>query len=145
MEKVGEVTAVYGNTVEVTFCTDKDCGACHVCDGGDKRTVLRLTGTASVGDYAVVELPGATVLKASLLAYVLPIVGLLGGMAAGNLIAGSAPAAAIGGALGLILCLLAVWLTEKKRQQSPQWKPVLKQVLPRELYEKKEGKQEEPS
>lgn len=138
MEKVGEITAVHGSMLEVTFCRPKDCGHCHACEGGQKPTVVRVAGEGRVGDYASVQLPGSTVFKASLLAYALPIGGLFAGMLLGQMIRPDQPiAAAVGGAAGLGLSLLAVFSTEKIRASSARWKPVLTKVFPRELYEPK--------
>ena len=80
MQKIGEITAADRGTLEVTFCRPEDCGHCHACDGGQKPTVLRLSSAGqacSVGDFAEVELPTGTVVKASLLAYALPLLLLL--------------------------------------------------------------------
>ena len=130
MEKMGVITATGKGLLDVTFCAVKDCGACHACDGGQKQTVVQVQGEASVGDYAVVDLPASTVVKASLLAYVLPIVGLLGGMAIGNQLSSSPAAAALGGGIGLIATLSAVWITEKHRQRSAKWHPTLVRIIP---------------
>ena len=139
MDKVGEITGKQGGMLEITFCRPQDCGHCHACDGGAEPTVLRLRGEGQVGDYAVVSLPGSTVFKASVLAYIVPIVGLLGGMALGSALGGeNSLGVAVGGAAGLALTLGAVWLTERFRRQSPRWQPTLTQVLPRSLYEKNE-------
>ena len=138
MEKTGIVTAVNGGLLDITFCSDQDCGQCHACDGGQKRTVVQVRGSAEVGDYAVVELPVSTVVKASLLAYALPIAGLMAGMLVGNAVSSSPAGTAVGGGVGLLLCLAAVWLTERGRQHSRKWQPSLVRVLPAELYTSKE-------
>lgn len=141
MERIGEITAMDGNVAEVTFCREKDCGECHACDGGQKRTVLHLPlngMTASVGDLACVELPTGTVVKASLLAYALPIAGLLGGMGLGALLApGNQAITALCGFVGLALTAGIVFMGEKRRRHSAAWQPVLIRVLPGAGYGKK--------
>ena len=138
MEKVGEITAVRGRQLEVTFCRPQDCGHCHACEGSQEPTVIRVEDEGRVGDYASVQLPGSTVFKASLLAYALPIGGLFAGMLAGRLIRPeNALISALGGVIGLAASLLAVFLTEKGRAGSDRWRPVLTKVYPRELYESK--------
>ncbi len=145
MEKIGEITAADRGMLEVTFCRPEDCGHCHACEGGQKPTVLHLSSqghSCSVGDFAEVELPTGTVVKASLLAYALPVAGLMGGMALGSL-SGNAMAA-IGGAIGLCACLAVVFLTEKKRRNNPKWQPTLVRVIPRTwLSAKTENETEE--
>ncbi len=138
MEKTGTVTSAAGGMLEVTFCSTQECDHCHACDGGQKRTVVRVKGDARVGDYAVVELPVSTVVKASLLAYAVPIVGLMAGMLIGSQVSVSPAGTAIGGGAGLLLSLGAVWLTEKGRQHSTKWQPTLVRVLPADLYAKEE-------
>ena len=131
MERVGEVTAVYGELLEVTFCRPADCGKCHACSGNRAQMQVLLKGEASIGDAAVVDMPAETVMKASLMAYVLPLAGLLGGAAVGGVCFGGDLAAAITAILGLGVSLAVVGLTEKKRRSDPAWQPVLKQVLPK--------------
>ena len=137
MEKIGEITAVKGGALEVTFCRPDDCEHCHACDGGQKRTVVTVVGEGQVGDYAAVELPTGTVVKASLLAYALPLAGLLGGMALGSAL-GTSVLAAVCGLIGLGITGGIVALTEKKRQANPKWQPVLVRVLPRAWYQHNE-------
>lgn len=69
MERTGTITAVSGDTLEVTFCRPGDCEKCHACIGGEKKHVLLVKGEGHVGDAAVVSLPEQTVVKASALAY----------------------------------------------------------------------------
>ncbi len=138
MEKVGEITAVRGDQLEISFCRPQDCGHCHACEGGQQATVIRIEGQGRVGDYASVRLPGSTVFKASLLAYALPVGGLFVGMLIGRLLRPEQPmVSAVGGLAGLGISLLAVVLTEKARARSEKWQPVLTAVYPRELYQTK--------
>ena len=143
MEKVGEITGIRNGQLEISFCRPKDCGHCHACEGGQKPTVIRVDGEGRVGDYAAVELPTATVAKASLLAYAVPMGGLLLGMLAGKAIGGGGVAGtAIGGGVGFALCVATVAVTEKARRASPKWQPKLTKVFPKELYENEKGDQE---
>ena len=65
MEKTGEVTAVHGDWLEITFCRPSDCEKCHACGDGPKKATIKVKGKANLGDTAVVSLPTQTVLKAS--------------------------------------------------------------------------------
>ncbi|MBR6030080.1 MAG: SoxR reducing system RseC family protein [Clostridia bacterium] len=139
MERIGEITAVNGDRLEVTFCRPEDCGHCRACDGQEKRTVVSVKGSGAVGDLAAVELPTGTVVKASLLAYALPMAGLMGGMLLGYaLFPANMAAAAIAGAVGLAVCLAAVRVTEKGRRESTAWQPTLNRVIPQSMYRKAE-------
>ena len=142
MEKVGEITGIRGGKLEVSFCRPKDCGHCHACDGGQRPTVILVEGEGRVGDYAAVQLPTGTVAKASLLAYAVPIGGLLLGMLAGQAAGGGSVAGtAVGGAAGFGLCVAAILLTEKGRRRSDKWQPKLTKVFSKELYEDAKGDQ----
>ena len=110
MERTGTITAVSGDTLEVTFCRPGDCEKCHACIGGEKKHVLLVKGEGHVGDVAVVSLPEQTVVKASALAYLLPLAGLFIGMLLGALVAPQSETAgsAIGGVIGsVVIGLLA--------------------------------------
>ncbi len=131
MERLGEVTKVEGKWLEITFCRPSDCDKCHACIGGSKTMTLRLQGTANVGDKALVEMPASTVTQASLIAYGIPLAGMLAGMFLGDAVLpleGSL-GALIGAAVGLIIPLIALFFTEKKRRKNPKWYPQLKRII----------------
>lgn len=132
MERTGEVTAVKGEWLEVTFCRPADCEKCNACGIGQKQSSLMVRGKASLGDQAVVSMPSSTVMQASLLAYVLPLIGLLAGLFAGMALFPQAENAAglVGALIGLIIPLLFVALTEKRRRQSSRWQPTLVKIIP---------------
>ena len=127
MERTGTITAVSGDTLEVTFCRPGDCEKCHACIGGEKKHVLRVKGEGHVGDAAVVSLPEQTIVKASAMAYLLPLAGLFAGMLPGALIAPQSETA--GSAIGLAAALIGLTATEKKRSQSGKYAPKLLRVI----------------
>ena len=131
MERLGEVTAVDGQWLEITFCRPSDCEKCHACMGGDKTMTLRLKGEAQVGDKALVTMPDATITHGALLAYALPLAGMLIGMLAGDefLPLQGSLGAIIGAVAGLGIPLLYLLATEKKRRENPKWNPQLKRIL----------------
>ena len=131
MERLGEVTKVDGKWLEITFCRPSDCDKCHACMGGNKTTTLRLQGQAKVGDKALVSMPDNTITQASLIAYGLPLAGLLIGMLAGDAVypASNSLGAFIGACIGLALPLIALIATERKRRHNPKWSPQLKRII----------------
>lgn len=131
MERLGEVTRVDGKWLEITFCRPSDCEKCHACMGGDKMTTLRLEGKANVGDKALVELPASTVTQASAIAYGLPLAGLMIGMFAGDKLIPleNSLGALIGAAVGLILPLTYLLVSERKRRTNPKWTPQIKRII----------------
>lgn len=132
MERTGEVTAVQGQWLEITFCRPADCEKCHACHGGQKTTFLRIRGEAKVGDYAVVSMPENTIYRASLIAYALPLAGLVIGMMLGETILPdrNSLGGVIGGVIGLAIPALIIRLTEKKRQESRRYQPELIRIIP---------------
>lgn len=132
MERTGEVTAVRGDMLEITFCRPADCEKCKACHGGEKVTQILIPGKASVHDLAVVEMPMKTVMHASALAYGLPLAGLLGGLALGAALfpQNSDVAGILCGLAGLGVTLGAVRLTEAFRRNDPRWKPRLIEIIP---------------
>jgi len=131
MERLGEVTKVDGKWLEITFCRPSDCDKCHACMGGEKTTTLRLEGTASVGDQVLVEMPASTITQASLLAYMLPLAGLLIGMLVGDKLIPleNSLGALIGAVIGLAIPLAYLLVTEKKRRSNPKWTPQIKRII----------------
>lgn len=132
MERMGEVTAVRGDSVEITFCRPADCEKCGACHGSRAQMQITVKGEAQVGDFAVVDMPASSVVKASALAYVLPLGGLLLGVAVGSLLfpVQESLAGVIGGAIGLAVTLSVVAATEKKRRSDPAWSPKLLRIIP---------------
>lgn len=132
MERMGEVTAVRGDSVEITFCRPADCEKCGACHGSRAQMQITVKGEAQVGDFAVVDMPASSVVKASVLAYVLPLAGLLLGVAVGSLLfpVQESLAGVIGGAIGLAVTLSVVAATEKKRRSDPAWSPKLLRIIP---------------
>ena len=104
---------------------------CHACIGGEKKHVLLVKGEGHVGDAAVVSLPEQTIVKASAMAYLLPLAGLFIGMLLGALIAPQSETAgsAIGGVIGLAAALIGLKATEKKRSESGEYAPKLLRVI----------------
>lgn len=132
MERIGEVTRVDGKWLEITFCRPSDCDKCHACMGGNQTTTLRLQGKAKVGDKALVSMPDSTITQASLIAYGLPLAGLLIGMLAGDAFipAEHSLGAVIGAAVGLVIPLIGLIATERSRKNNPKWCPQLVRVIP---------------
>lgn len=135
MQRTGEVTAIHGKMLEITFCRPSDCEKCNACHGGQKVTTIHVEGKANLGDAAVVEMPTKTVVQASVLAYGLPLAGLMLGLVAGAVFFPDKAdiAGVLCGAAGLGLMLLAVRLTEGFRRD-PRWKPQLVEIIPKQEH-----------
>ena len=133
MERIGEVTAIHGEYIQITFCRPADCEKCNACHGGKAKTTLTLKGKANLGDAAVVQMPVKTFMQASAMAYVMPLVALLAGMFIGAaLFPAKQDIAGLAGALvGLGVALAALKITEAARRKDPRWQPQLVEIIPK--------------
>ena len=132
MVRPGQVTNIKNDRLEVTFCRPEDCARCGGCEGGKRETVLWVKGAAAIGDTVFVEMPDRIVTAASLLAYALPLAGLMGGMVLGTVLFPDHQTAAgiAGGLIGLGIAVAAVALGEKKRRGDPGWQPRITRIIP---------------
>lgn len=132
MKRPGEITDVKNGMLLVTFCRPEACQTCGACEGGKRQTRIWVKGNGHVGDIAVVDMPDSMVIRASLIAYGLPLLFLLLGLVAGTLLFPDNDVAAILGALlGLGLSLILLKVTERYRAGQPQWSPEVTQIIPR--------------
>ena len=133
MERTGEVIEVSGKYLIVQFCRPSDCEKCGACHGGKSQTQIQVEGDARVGDQVTVEMPSSRVLKASALAYVVPLAGLMGGMFLGTALPLSTRLdqnmlALIGGLIGLGAALGIVKLCDRRLKNQKDWQPRLVRV-----------------
>lgn len=123
MLRTGRVVAVEADRVSVCFERPEACARCGACAGRRHQTVASIPGSARVGQTVDVEMPDAQVVKASLLAYVLPLGMLLLGVLLGARLFAQE---ALGAALGVVL-MLSSWgvlrLIEKRMRSARAWQP----------------------
>ena len=130
MRQPGEITESKNGMLEVTFCRPEACAACNACEGGKKEHKIWVRGEGRVGDIAIVDMPERMVVKASFVAYGLPLAGLLLGMVIGNTLSGGNDLfTLIGAGTGLIISLAVLRGTEKLRAGKEEWNPRLVDVL----------------
>ncbi len=94
MVNTGTVVRAEENQLTVVFDRPEACGDCHACSRGSERcakhTVV-IPGRASVGDEVEVEIDDGHVALASVLAYTIPLLGLILGLACGVLLGRVSP------------------------------------------------------
>ena len=102
----GTVVALDGDRAVVRFARGsmcKHCGACLAIGEKEMELHVKNTENAAVGDAVIVELAPKSIVSASMLAYVFPLLALLLGIWSGLSVFGE-----LGGILlGLVCCLLA--------------------------------------
>ena len=130
MRQPGEITESKNGMMEITFCRPEACASCKACEGGKKEHKIRVRGEGRVGDIAIVDMPDAMIVKASAVAYGIPLIGLLAGMAAGYTMSGGKDLfSMIGAAAGLAVSLAVLKITEKRRAGKEEWNPRIVEIL----------------
>lgn len=119
MTNKGIVTAVDGEMLTIVFERHEACGDCHACHHGSTdcaKHTIRLKGKADVGDRIVVEMDDSHMMAASAMAYMVPFVGFIAGLAGGYLLSGAVPS--VNGelitALGAVVGTAAAYLLMRK-------------------------------
>ncbi len=124
MEKTGVVTEIKNGLLTIQFDRPEACQHCQACDGSKHKATIQIPGEAQVGDAVTVSMPDGQVAKASLLAYALPLAGLILGLVIGYLLGGDI-AAVLGAAVGLAVCFLILKLLDGRLQKDERWTPRL--------------------
>lgn len=114
VEECGRIVAIDADAVWVETAAASGCGRCQEAGGCGQNSIFRMLGdrrrqlkvasrgmSASVGDAAVVGVPAGALVRASLVAYLVPLLGLLAGaLLAVTVAGGSDLVAIIGGLIG---------------------------------------------
>ncbi|NLD52444.1 MAG: SoxR reducing system RseC family protein [Clostridiales bacterium] len=131
MLRTGRVTREAQHGVEVCFERLAACHGCNACGREKKSTTVFVYGKASVGDTVSVEMPDAQVLRASLLTYLLPLAGLLGGLMAGSAVAsGKDGVVVLSGLVGLAISVLLLKEVDRRLAKRTAWQPRIVEVNP---------------
>lgn len=115
------------------------CGAkghCHGGAGGEKTVEALNDAGARPGDRVVITVPSADFLRAAFQVYMVPVLGILAGAAAGQLLGGrfgdpgpAGSAAGIGGLAGAILSIAAVRLWRRANPAVGGLRPRVAKIL----------------
>ena len=141
IEEQAIVISSEAGIAEVEIVRRSTCGACSARSGcgvslldrvlGRRPQRMLLADKLSVrpGDEVMVGIPEAALLKAAVAAYMVPLVGLLGGAIAGDLVWGGAAAGQglplLTGAVGFAAGLLGTRLYSRRLAADPRWRAVL--------------------
>jgi len=128
MLRTGKVVAAENGILEVCFERPEACAHCGQCGGQKGETLVKIPGSVPVGRWVDVNMPEGQVLKASLLAYALPLLMLLGGLALGSLLFEQEVLWAVTGIGAMGLSWLALRLLEKGLRKKKNWQPAIVNV-----------------
>ena len=129
MVKTGKVVSCYSGSVRVCFERPEACAKCGQC-GDIRETLVTLKGTAAPGDMVEVFLPEGQLLKYTLAAYVIPLVGLLLGLFLGKLLFGNETGEIITALCLGALTAIPVVMYDRRVQKSGKGVPRIIKVHP---------------
>ena len=123
MLRTGKVVAVSDGMLEVCFERPEACAHCGACGGQKEETLVRIPGDVPVGRWIDVDMPEGQVLKASLLAYVIPILLLLGGIALGSVLFEKEALWAVTGLASMAVSWFVLRWVDHKTRAKKNWQP----------------------
>ena len=127
VEQTGEVIEVKKGMLTIRFDRPEACQHCNACKGEKHQALIEIPGQAEVGDRVTVSMPEGQVAKASLMAYAIPLAGLVLGLMLGWGLGGEVPAI-IGAALGLAGSIVVLRINESRLRRDSRWTPQLMSV-----------------
>ena len=131
MVKFGQVTAYNEKTgvATITYIRPEACAKCGACGGLSQTGSIDLKADCKVGNWVKVVLPDSRFMTATLIAYIIPLIGFLAGLFIGSALSGGNELWALAGSLlGLGICLLGMKKNEKRIAGKPEWTPHVAQV-----------------
>ncbi len=131
MIKFGQVSAYNEKTgvATITYIRPEACARCGGCSGLSQNGSIDLKADCKAGDWVKVVLPDGRFMTATLIAYIIPLIGLLVGLFIGNAVSGGNELVALCGSLiGVGVCLIGLKWNEKRIAGKPEWTPHVAQV-----------------
>lgn len=126
MIRTGIVKEKRGDRLRVCFERPSSCEGCRGCaKGRSRRELITVFGQAEIDDIVDVRMPDGQVFKASVLAYALPLCGLLAGLLLGFYLGVRDFIAVLTGFAGLAACYGLQHLIELKLREHGKWRPMV--------------------
>lgn len=131
LEGTARVVAVTGGTVWLEAESQSSCGSCSTKKGcgvsvlsgvmGNKAVRFRMPNdfNGRIGDRVVIGIPEGAVVRASMLAYLLPVVAMIAGALIATGLGGGDAGAAIGAVIGLALGFGGMRLVSARTEIQP--------------------------
>ena len=129
MLRTGKVVSAREGELEVCFERPEACARCGACAGQKEKTLVKIPGNAPVGRWLEVDMPEGQVLKASALAYGIPLLMLLGGIALGSVLFQQEALWAVSGVACMGLSWAVLRCIEKKMRAKAVWQPKIVRVF----------------
>lgn len=137
MEKSQEgiVLAVNGDMAKVKVARHSSCENCGSCPGNSAVVVdARNVAQAKPGQRVLIQIKEVNMLKAAFIVYMLPLIGIFGGTAAGSYLADYVLSPVLsfqiaGGVAGFALTVFYIWFFDRRSRQDMAMQPVVIRVL----------------
>lgn len=131
MVKFGQVTAYNekNGMATISYVRPDACAKCGACGFMNQTGSIELKAQCEVGNWVKVVLPDSRFMSATALAYIIPLLCFLGGLALGYVLGGQSEGwAAVGAVGGLAVSLIVMRLAEKRIAGKPEWTPHVAEV-----------------
>ena len=129
MVRTGKVVGTGNGMLEVCFERPEMCAQCGACAGRKPHEeTVKIAGQAEIGDTVNVEMPDAKIVKVSLIAYIIPLIGLLLGLLLGQAVLKTDLWAAVFGLAGLGTGILISRMFDRRLSKKKEWQPQLLSV-----------------
>lgn len=132
MVRTGFVKEKKGDQLRVCFERPEACEGCKGCAKGllPKSELLTVTGQAEIGDIVDVQMPEAQMLKATMLAYAMPLALLFVGLGLGYALHASDAVMLLMALLGLAVGYAAARFIDLRLRRLPRWRTEILRVYP---------------
>ena len=132
MTKFGQVVAYDKNAgiATIEFSRPEACEKCGACGTFSHKGSVSLRADCAVGNWVRMDFPESRFLQAATLAYGLPLVGFVAGLALGQFFTHSEGGAVLGAVLGLLLSIGVLWLNERRIKNRADWSAHVAEIYP---------------
>ncbi len=142
--EIGEVVKIFNRTVQIRVIPTENCGSCGVkdsCHTGPQISTARLVTALDpfglkIGQRVKINLEPRNLVKASIIVFVLPLLGLLLGAVSGSFATRAAGyldyldlGAVIGGFAGIGISVLGLRSYNKKLEKADQYYPAVVEIM----------------
>lgn len=137
MEKSQEgiVLAVNGDMAKVKVARHSSCENCGSCPGNSAVVVdAKNMAQAKPGQRVLIQIKEVNMLKAAFIVYMLPLIGIFVGAAAGSYLADYLLSPVLsfqiaGGVAGFALTVFYIWFFDRRSRQDMAMQPVVIRIL----------------
>lgn len=131
MIRTGTVIREENQGIVVCFDQLAACAGCSGCGREHKTTTVFVRGDAKSGDRISVQMPDIKILKASMMMYLIPLLGFLFGFVLGNILSQGNDLWIIAGSFsGLFLSVAALKSADNKLGTKSAWQPKIIAINP---------------